>query len=133
MPDIHWVDRRAVLLLHEEGLAEHGGLRGVRDGGGLESALTRPQNLLHYNEDISLAQLAAAYGFGIARSHPFSDGNKRAAFLTLDLFCMLNGWRVQTTQVDVVMTMLSLAAGELTEEQLAAWIDAHIVPLEPKP
>lgn len=133
MTHIEWVHLSAVLLLHEESLSEHGGLRGVRDQGGLESALTRPQNQLHYNEDTTLAQLAASYGFGIARSHPLSDGNKRTAFLTLDVFCMLNGWRIQTTQLDVVMTMLAMAAGDLTEEQLADWVARHIVPLEPAP
>ena len=125
--EMRWVSRRAVLYLHDESLRDHGGLPGVRDEGLLDSALMRPQHLLNYDSDATLAQLAAAYAVGIARSHPFSDGNKRTAFLALDLFCMINGWQVQTSQVDVVSIMLGVAANEVTEEQLAAWIGSKLV------
>lgn len=129
-----WVEKRAILFLHDESLREHGGLQGLRDEGLLDSALARPQHLLHYNADATLGQLAAAYAVGVARNHPFADGNKRSAFLALDLFCRTNGWKVSASQAEIVSTMLGIAAGELTEEQLAAWIKQHLVPLvEPQP
>lgn len=121
-----WVDKRALLLLHGESLAEHGGGEGVRDEGLLDSALARPLNLLAY-EKPDFAQLAASYGFGLAKNHAFIDGNKRAAFLAVGLFLYLNGYRLQTSQADATLTVLALAAGEITEEQFAAWIRAHAV------
>jgi len=133
MDSIQWLDRRALLALHEESLAEHGGLRGFRDEGLYDSALIRPQQILNYQPDATLAQLAAAYAFGMTRNHPFTDGNKRAAYLALDTFCRSNGWAVKTTQLDVLNTMLALAAGDMTEETLTAWITQHLVPLETKP
>ena len=126
--EIRWVDRRALLYLHDESLREHGGLPGLRDEGLLDSALARPRHLLNYDEDVNLATLAAAYAVGIARNHPFLDGNKRTAFLALDLFCMINGWKVVAAQADVVTTMLRLAANDLTEVELVVWIEAKIVP-----
>lgn len=129
--EIEWLNQRSLLLLHEESLAQHGGLPGLRDAGLLESALARPQHLLTYNVDTTLAELAAAYCYGIARNHPFADGNKRAAFSVFGLFLPANGWRLQADQLDAFQTMMALAAGEMTEEQLAAWIAEHIVPLEP--
>ena len=133
MDSIKWLDRRALLLLHEESLAEHGGLRGFRDEGLFDSALIRPQQILNYEPDATLAKLAAAYAFGITRNHPFSDGNKRAAYLALDMFCRVNGWAVRTSQLDVFNTMLALAAGDMTEEALASWIAQHLIPLTAKP
>ncbi len=130
---IQWIDRRALLLLHEESLADHGGLSGFRDEGLFDSALIRPQQILNYEPDATLARLAAAYAFGITRNHPFSDGNKRAAYLALDMFCRLNGWAVRTSQLDVLNTMLALAAGDLTEEVLTAWIGEHLIRLAVKP
>lgn len=127
---ICWLDKKALMLLHEESLAEHGGLRGFRDEGLFESAMMRPQQILNYRADASLAELAGAYAYGIARNHPFSDGNKRAAYLALDTFCQLNGRFLQATQPDKFQVMVSLAAGELTEEALAAWIGQHLVPLK---
>ena len=117
------VSRQALLLLHDESLAEHGGASGLRDEGLFESALGRPENLIAYGgADVDFAAIAAAYGFGLARNHPFVDGNKRAAFLAVGLFLYLNGYRLQTTQQDATLTILALAAGELTEAQLAEWI-----------
>ena len=130
---IQWLDKRALMSLHEEQLFEHGGLRGFRDEGSLESALVRPQQILHYREDASLAELAAAYGFGIARNHPLADGNKRAVYLAVDTFCRLNGRSVRTSQVEVVQAMLALAASDMTEEQLTEWIQARLVPYQPAP
>ncbi|MDO8773997.1 MAG: type II toxin-antitoxin system death-on-curing family toxin [Burkholderiaceae bacterium] len=121
-----WVDKRALLLLHGESLAEHGGGEGVRDEGLLDSALARPLNLLAY-EKPDFSQLAASYGFGLAKNHTFVDGNRRAAFLAVGLFLYLNGYRLQTSQADATLTVLALAAGDITEEQFAAWIRVHAV------
>ncbi|MFZ4739054.1 MAG: type II toxin-antitoxin system death-on-curing family toxin [Bradymonadia bacterium] len=125
-----FVDRRALLLLHGESLAEHGGAGGIRDAGLLDSALSRPQNLALYGEP-DAAELAASYAFGLAKNHPFVDGNKRAAFLAAGVFLYLNGWRLEATQADATMTMLSLAAGELDEAAFGRWLREHIVPRRP--
>ena len=121
-----WIDRRALELLHDESIAEHGGASGLRDEGLFESALARPQNLAAYGTP-DIADLAAAYGAGLAQNHPFVDGNKRAAFLAVGLFLALNSQRLVATQADATMVMLGLAAGELNEQALAAWIRARIV------
>jgi len=123
-----WIDRRALLLLHEESLATFGGASGLRDEGLLDSALARPVNRFLYEATNDLAELAAAYCFGIARNHAFVDGNKRAAFLSIGLFMGLNGRRLRADPVDAVETMLAMAAGRLDEPGLARWIAAHIEP-----
>ena len=120
-----WIDQRALLLLHDESLAEHGGSPGLRDAGLLESALARPRNLDGYGNP-DLAELAAAYGMGIARNYPFIDGNKRAAFLAIGVFLAINGYRLVTSQEEATLTMLAVAAGQMPEADLAAWIRAHI-------
>jgi len=120
-----WVDKRALLLLHEESLAMFGGASGLRDEGLLDSALARPVNLRAYNPDSTTAQLAAAYGYGIARNHPFVDGNKRAAFLASGLFLSFNGRRLVANPADAVETIVALAAGGLEEEAYAEWIRIH--------
>ena len=130
---IQWLDRRTLLIAHEAQLVEHGGLRGFRDEGLFDSALIRPQQILHYKADATLAELSAAYAFGITRNHPFTDGNKRAAYIALDTFCRINGWLLQANEVEIFETMMALAAGELTEEVLAVWISQHLVPLAAKP
>ncbi|MFY9514389.1 MAG: type II toxin-antitoxin system death-on-curing family toxin [Rubrivivax sp.] len=122
-----WVDRRALELLHDESIAEHGGAPGLRDEGLLESALARPQNLAAY-EQPDLAALAAAYGVGLAKNHGFVDGNKRAAFLAVGLFLALNGHRLVATQADATLTMLAVAAGSLDEAGFAAWLRSHLQP-----
>lgn len=119
-----WIDRRALLLLHAESLAEHGGGEGLRDEGLLESALARPENLAAYGQP-DFADLPASYGFGVAKNHPFVDGNKRAAFLAVGLFLSLNGRRLRATQAEATLTMLALASGEITEAEFAAWIRDH--------
>jgi death on curing protein len=116
-----WIDKQALLLLHGESLAEHGGGEGLRDEGLLDSALARPLNLLAYGKP-DVAALAASYAMGVAKNHPFVDGNKRAAFLTVGMFLYLNGYRLSTTQADATVTVLALAAGDITEEQFAAWL-----------
>lgn len=120
-----WVDKRALLLLHGENLAEHGGLPGLRDDGLLDSALARPLNLAAYGMP-DLAELAATYGVGLAKNHPFVDGNKRAAFLAVGLFLAINSYRLNATQLDATQTMLHVAAGEIDEAAFAAWLRAHI-------
>ena len=122
-----WVDKSALLLLHAESLAEHGGRAGLRDEGLLDSALARPLNLVAYGEP-DLADLAAAYAFGLAKNHPFVDGNKRAAFLGTGLFLALNGFRLRASQVDATQAMLALAADELSEEAFARWLRANVTP-----
>ena len=116
-----WIDKRLLLLLHDESLAEHGGLAGMRDEGLLDSALARPRNLLAH-ADPDFAALTAAYGFGLAKNHPFVDGNKRAAFLSIGLFLAINGLRLVATQADATLTMLAVAAGEVDEAALGDWI-----------
>jgi death-on-curing protein len=116
-----WIDKSVLLVLHDESLALHGGASGIRDEGLLDSALARPVNLAAYGEP-DVADLAASYGFGLAKNHPFVDGNKRAAFLAVGLFIFLNGKRLSATQVDATITMLALAAGELEEADFAAWL-----------
>jgi len=116
-----WLDKAALLLLHDEGLAEHGGASGIRDEGLFESALARPLNLAAYDNP-DFAALAAAYGMGLAKNHPFVDGNKRVAFIAVALFLALNGYRLIASQIDATQTMLAVAAGELNEAGFATWI-----------
>ena len=116
-----WIERAIVLAIHNEQLAEHGGLTGIRDEGLLESALARPLNLAAYHTP-DCADLAAAYGFGIARNHPFMDGSKRTAFVAIELFLAMNGYELIAEDADCVLTMFALAAGELDEPALAAWV-----------
>jgi len=120
-----WVSKQALLLLHGESLAEHGGTVGMRDEGLLDSALARAQNLAAHGE-LDVAALAAAYGSGISQNHPFVDGNKRAAFLSVGLFLALNGYRLSATQAEATLAMMSLAAGELDEAEFAAWLRQHL-------
>jgi death-on-curing protein len=117
----------AVEAVQAEQIAEHGGLPGIRDEGLLEAALARPQHQWAYREHSSLASLAAAYAFGMARNHPFRDGNKRIAFLTALMFLGLNGKAFAAADAEVVMTMVALAAGDLTEAKLTKWFQAGIV------
>lgn len=109
------------LAVHERQLAEHGGLSGVKDAGLLESAIARPLNKAAYGEDDPFA-LAAAYGFGVARNHPFADGNKRTAWVMTRLFLKLNRIEIAFDKRDAIQTMLALAAGELEEDAFAAWL-----------
>jgi death-on-curing protein len=111
--------------VHEEQLAEHGGLAGLRDANALESAVARAEQLAHYAAP-DAAHLAAAYGFGIARNHPFSDGNKRTAFVAVELFLALNGYELVASDADCVITMLSVAAGDIEEAAFADWIRQHM-------
>ena len=121
-----WVAGSVVYAIHEAQLAEHGGIAGLRDEGLLSSALARPQNLVAYGDDPDAASLAAAYAFGIARNHPFLDGNKRTAFVVMELFLSLNGWNLTAEDKECITTMLALASGTLPEKSLADWLRLHI-------
>ena len=121
-----WVLDEVVFALHDEQLAEHGGLPGIRDPSAVQSALARPRNLASYEDCDDVARLAAAYAYGIAKNHGFSDGNKRTALVTADLFLMLNGYQLISSPAENVMTILALADGSLTEDELTTWVRANI-------
>lgn len=120
-----WLERKAVLTMHEAQIREHGGGYGVRDEGLLESALARPVQLFTYAENPDLFQLAAGYGFGVAKNHPFVDGNKRTAFQCMFVFLYINNIEINATEVDAVITMLGVADGSIGEKQLADWLKAN--------
>jgi death-on-curing protein len=122
-----WLSKAVILAIHDEQLAEHGGGEGVRDDGLLDAALARPRNRLAYDAAADLAALAAAYAFGLARNHPFIDGNKRTAFVAVELFLDLNGMSLAASDADCVLTMLRLAAGEIEEDAFADWLRANSV------
>lgn len=115
-----WVRRDVVYAIHDAQLAEHGGLSGVIDAGRLEAALGRPQNLAAY-EDPDAATLAASYAYGLIRNHPFADGNKRTGWVVARLFLADNGYRLRFDPADAVGTMEAVAAGRISESELAAW------------
>jgi death-on-curing protein len=123
-----WITKSALMLLHGESLATHGGGEGLRDEGLLDSALARPLNLVAYADADAppdVAALAASYTVGLAKNHPFVDGNKRAAFLATGLFLYLNGYRLEATQAEATLTMLAVATGDITEDAFADWLRLH--------
>ena len=126
MKEPKWIDQRALVLLHRESLAVHGGRAGIPDKGLLESALARPRQLWTYEATVDLGRLAAAYAVGVVRNHPFVDGNKRAAFLAVGLFLGLNGFQLVADPTDAARTVFALAAGEMDEPEFAAWIRTRI-------
>ncbi len=119
-----WIERSVILAAHDEQLAEHGGSPGIRDAGLLDSALARPLNRAAYGKP-DAAELAAAYAYGLATNHPFVDGNKRIAFIALELFLALNGHQIAADDVNCAMSMLAVAAGTMKETALADWIRRH--------
>ena len=119
-----WVLRETVLTLHEQSLAEFGGAAGIRDEGLLDSALAKPENLFAYGKP-TLFELAASYGFGLVKNHPFVDGNKRVGFIVAVVFLELNGYRFQATEAEAAVRTLALAAGEISEADFAAWLKAN--------
>ena len=129
MSDWVWLQSEVLVAVHEAQLAEHGGAAGTRDAGLFESALSRPQNLCAYGltngAAPDVADLAAAYGYGISRNHPFIDGNKRTGFVAAELFLVLNNWALQATDADCAITMLAVAAGDISEGEFAAWLREH--------
>lgn len=122
-----WILSEVAAAIHDRQLAEHGGPAGVRDAGALESALARPLNLAAYGEP-DAAALAAAYAFGIARNHPFVDGNKRTAWILCRLFLRLNAVTLSFKQQEAIDIMLRLAAGEVSEDELAGWLRERVAP-----
>lgn len=125
-----WLDAGLAMAIHDRQLAEHGGGVGVRDEGMLDSALSRPLNQWNYGED-DLCALAAAHAFGVAKNHPFIDGNKRTAWVLARLFLALNNVPLVFTPGDAIKTVLALAAGELNEEEMADWFRGHLAPTPP--
>lgn len=129
MDEPRWVSKRAVLALHSEQLAEHGGSDGIRDECLLDSALAKPQNVFAYADAPDIFRLAAAYAFGIARNRAFVDGNKRTALVVSVLFLNRNGWDITSSKADEYNTFLRLAEGSLGEDELAMWFTHYAVPL----
>jgi death on curing protein len=121
-----WLNEEVISAIHEAQLAEHGGIVGIRDLGSLASALGRPLNLAAYSQP-DIADLAASYGYAISRNHPFLDGNKRTGFVATELFLNLNGYSLSASDADCVLTMLSVAAGEISEAAFAAWVRKYLV------
>ena len=124
MTNWKFVKESTAIAIHEEQLMEHGGGHGIRDIGLLQSALARPENLAAYGEP-DVYQLAASYAYGIAKNHPFIDGNKRTAFVVMEVFLLLNDVELVASDAECVMTFVALAAGELSEEGLVEWLCNH--------
>ncbi|MGK2953456.1 MAG: type II toxin-antitoxin system death-on-curing family toxin [Thiobacillus sp.] len=122
-----WLDRAVLIAAHDEQLAEHGGAAGFRDEGLFDSALSRPLNLDAYGEPDACA-LAASYAVALAKNHPFIDGNKRTAFVAMELFLMLNGHELNASDVECVLAMLAVAGSEWDEATLATWLRSHTTP-----
>jgi death-on-curing protein len=123
MTEIVWLLEETIMAIHQRQIAEHGGSEGLRDEGLLSSALARPQNIFAYGQPPpDLAALAAAYAYGLARNHPFVDGNKRTALIAARTFLLLNGANLEASQDEKFLTFQRLAEGSLTEEELAYWI-----------
>ncbi len=121
-----FIAESVVLAIHDAQLAEHGGGTGIRDEGLLRSTLARPENLVAYGENPDVADLAAAYAFGIVRGHPFVDGNKRTGFVVMELFLDLNGRTLEVDDLDAIQQMEALAAGTVSEADFAVWIRDHL-------
>jgi death-on-curing protein len=121
-----WLTLTVVLAIHSDQIREHGGSLGVRDKGLLESALARPVNSFNYQPESDVFGLAAAYGFGIAKNHPFVDGNKRVAFQAMYTFLLVNGFEISAAEPDVVDVMVDLASGATGEREMAVWLRDHV-------
>ena len=129
MRDFVWILDEAVLAIHDEQLAEHGGLPGIRDLGAVQSEFARPRNPASDEDCEDVARLAAAYAYGIVKNHGFSDGNKRTALVTADLFLMLNGYEISSAPAENVLTILGVADGSLSEDELTIWFRNNILEL----
>jgi death-on-curing protein len=125
MSEPRWIQKRSLLFLHQSSLAAYGGSNGIRDEGLLDSALARPVNRYGYEPSSDIPALAASYAYGITKNHPFVDGNKRAAFAAAGTFLMLNGLELEASETDAISAMLSLSAGEISEEEFASWVRAN--------
>lgn len=124
---IIWLEKREVVHFNKELIAEHGGLQGSPREGALESTLARPRNLLAYEPGCSLFRLAASYGYGFAKNHCFPDGNKRVALISIAVFLLSNGYELIASEVDAVVTIRSVASGDMDEQELSAWIENNSV------
>ncbi len=124
-----WISKQAVLALHDEQLAEHGGSGGIRDENLLDSALAKPKNVFAYDDEPDLFRLAASYAYGIARNHAFVDGNKRIALVISVLFLNRNGWDITLAKAEEYDMFLGLGEGSVSEDELAAWFRKHAVPM----
>lgn len=126
MDEPAWLSRLMVDAIHADLLAQHGGLRGVRDENALESALARSRNRWAHDPDADLLTLAAAYGYGIARNHPFNDGNKRTAFMLTYVFLGINDYELDVPEPEAVRVMIELADHKMSEERFATWIRERV-------
>jgi death-on-curing protein len=124
----HWLSRLVVDAIHADQLREHGGLAGVRDENVLESALARPRQARHDRQATDIPRLAAAYAFGLVRNHPYRDGNKRIGFLAMVTFLGINRYSFEGTDEDVVVQFIALAAGQVSEDELATWVQSRSTP-----
>ena len=130
MTDLIWLNLRVIKAFHDRQINEHGGLPGLRDEGLLVSALSRPQNIYHYSSSKpDIAELAAAYAFGLAKNHPFNDANKRTALIAMRLFLKLNGYDLSAPPEEKYRTIIQVAASEVSEVELAQWIRANLTTL----
>lgn len=128
MKQIVWISEQVAITVHNRQLAQHGGMSGIRDNGLLQSALHRPKNFLAFSESSpDIASLAAAYGYGIVKNHPFVDGNKRTSYIVMRTFLILNGCDISATDEEKYRIWIAIASGEMTEAQLADWIRKHLV------
>jgi death-on-curing protein len=125
-----WIEKPEVLIVHSMQLAQHGGTNGIRDISLLDSALAKPKNVYVYGDKVTLPRLAASYAFGIARNHPFLDGNKRTALVVCEGFLRLNGLAIVAPPEEKYLTFLGLAAGRVPEEELTDWLANHAIPLD---
>ncbi|MFQ5549333.1 MAG: type II toxin-antitoxin system death-on-curing family toxin [Woeseia sp.] len=127
---VAWLEIADVLFFHQQSLEEHGGLAGKPHEGALESTLARPRNLPTDSPGSSVFQLAACYGFGFAQNHCFPDGNKRLALISIDVFLQINGYELCADEADAVAVINELASGDLSEQNLALWIEENVVPFD---
>jgi death-on-curing protein len=123
----HWLSRVVVDAIHHDQLREHGGLPGIRDENALESALARPRQKWHYDDQADVQSMAAAYAFGLVKNHPYRDGNKRIGFLAMVTFLGLNGYELTATDGKVVAEIVALAEGTVSGQALADWIREHCI------
>jgi death-on-curing protein len=122
---LRWLTPEAVLGIHAELIARYGGLRGVRERGLLDSAIARPQHIAAYEPGVSIPRLAAAYGWGLLRNHPFLDGNKRIALASTVVFLDLNGWELTCSEAEETWVILNAASGEVTERAWKVWLERN--------
>jgi len=130
MDEPSWLSRAMIEAAHHDQIQEHGGLLGVRDEGLSESALARPRHRWSFEPETDLPSLASSHGFGLARNHPFLDGNKRIAFVAMNMFLLINGFEIEAPEPEVIAVMLQVASGDLDESELTAWIRSVTVPFD---